>query len=114
MLRMVDIITTVNFRCNDIGYNNISLITTLISCPKLFSIYCHANSFGYNDILNDDTSQIATHIARPKALNHCEYNDEHSSLTALASPLKKIAPHISRLVPRRHVTKHAPVKYMPV
>ena len=104
---------TVNFGYNDIGYNDISLITTYISCPELFSIYCHTKSFGYNDILNNDTSQITTHISRLKALQHCEYNDNHSSVTVLASPLKKIAPHISRLMMRRHVTKHAPVKNMP-
>ena len=77
---------TVNFEYSDIGYNDISLITTLISCPELFSIYCHTNSFGYNDILNNDTSQITTHISRLKAPSHCEYNDKHSSLTVLASP----------------------------
>ena len=90
-----------------------SLLTTLISCPELFSIYCHTNSFGYSDILNNDTSQITTHILCPKALNHCKYNDKHSSLTVLASPSKKIARHISLLVPKRHVTKHVPVKNMP-
>ena len=90
--------TTVNLGYIDIGCNDISLITTLISCPELFSIYCHTKSFGYNDIANNDTSQITTHISRPKALNHCKYNDKHSSLTVLASPSKKIARHISRLV----------------
>ena len=104
---------TVNFGYNDIGCNDISLITTLISCPELFSIYWHTKSFRYNDILNNDTSQITTHISCPKALYHCEYNDKYYSLTVLAPPLKKIARQISRLVPRRHVTKHAPVKNMP-
>ena len=33
---------------NDIRYNDMSLITTLIFCPELFSIYCHAKSFRYN------------------------------------------------------------------
>ena len=88
--RLTDVFfCTVNFGYNDIGYNDISLITTLISCPELFSIYRHTKSFGYNDILNNDTSQITTHISRPKALNHCEYNDKHSTLTVLASPSKK-------------------------
>ena len=86
---------------------------TLISCLELFSIYCHTKSFGYNDILNNDTLQITTRKSRPKALNYCEYNEKHSSLTVLASASKKIARHISRLVPRRHVTKHCPVKNMP-
>ena len=85
---------TVNFGHIDIGYNDISFITTMISCQELFSIYCHTKSFGYNDIVNNDTSQITTHISRPKALNHCEYNDKHSSLTGLASPSKEIARHI--------------------
>ena len=99
--------------CNDIGYNDISRITTLISCPELFSIYCHTKSFGYNNILNNDTAQIKTHISCPKALNHCDNSDKYYSLTVLASPLKKIARQISRLLPRRHVTKRAPVKNMP-
>ena len=102
--------STVNFGYNDIGYNDISLITTLISCPELFSISYHTKSFGYNDTLNNETSQITTHISCPKALNHCEYNDQHYSLTVLASPLKKLAQQIRRLVPRGHMTKHAPVK----
>ena len=97
------------YRYNDIGYNNIG-ITTLNNCPERFSIYCHTKSFGYNDILNNDTSLITTHISGPKTLNRGEYDDKYSSLTVLESPLKKIAQHISRLVPRRQVTKHGPVK----
>ena len=38
-----------------------------------------ANFFGYNDILNNDTLPIMTHISRPKALNQFEFNDKYSS-----------------------------------
>ena len=89
---------------------NISLITTLISCLELFPIYSHTISFRYSDILNNDTSQITTHISCSKALIYCEFIHKYYRLTVLALSLKKIGCQINRLVPRRHVTKHAPLK----
>ena len=39
---------TVNFGHSDIGYNGISLITMLISCPELFCIYCHTQALQFD------------------------------------------------------------------